>query len=403
MLIFKNKGLISKNGITIQGLSAKLGENPIGVFGTGLKYAIAIVLRNGGKITILRGMERLDFGIQKIQDRGQEFRVITMNGKKLGFTDHLGLNWKPWMAYRELYSNCRDEGGMVSTDTAWIEGIQPMAKITQILVEWPEMEAVHADRHNVILSTEPWFSLPGVDVHPGENTHVFYKGIRVYELPKKSKYTYNLTAAMDLTEDRTLLHSYLASWYCTRAVVQASNASFLRSMMLDNDVKERWEGSFRYDGHKEVKPSPQFMEIAEQERENKNLNIGVAGYYRHHAESDPNRISPFIVDTSDEEEEIVLKALKLIQMKFVEVRREEILFKSSMDHASKIGFRRGAMEIEKSIISKGVVELAKKIMYGVLLKNGQGDMVDHLSQWILTNAMPTVNQTVRSADMDMPF
>ena len=56
MIIFENKGLIDVHAISIMGVSVK-EEGSIGYFGTGLKYAIATLLREGQKITIWRGKE----------------------------------------------------------------------------------------------------------------------------------------------------------------------------------------------------------------------------------------------------------------------------------------------------------------------------------------------------------
>ena len=49
MIIFQNKGLIDVHAISIMGVSVK-EDNSIGFFGTGLKYAIAVLLREGIKI-----------------------------------------------------------------------------------------------------------------------------------------------------------------------------------------------------------------------------------------------------------------------------------------------------------------------------------------------------------------
>jgi len=113
MLLFENKGLIPEATITTMGVNAKIGDNPIGQFGTGLKYAIAIVLRLGGMITIYRGQKKLEFSLKTEIIRDKKFQIVCMNGRKLGFTDQLGLHWEAWMAYRELASNVKDEGGTV--------------------------------------------------------------------------------------------------------------------------------------------------------------------------------------------------------------------------------------------------------------------------------------------------
>jgi hypothetical protein len=59
-----NAGLIPMEAVTTMGVSAKEGENPIGFFGTGLKYAIASLLRTSHKITIWRGLDRYDFATE---------------------------------------------------------------------------------------------------------------------------------------------------------------------------------------------------------------------------------------------------------------------------------------------------------------------------------------------------
>ena len=49
---FVNSGEIDPLTITTIGVSVKEGENPFGVFGTGLKYSIAILLRTHHSVSI---------------------------------------------------------------------------------------------------------------------------------------------------------------------------------------------------------------------------------------------------------------------------------------------------------------------------------------------------------------
>jgi hypothetical protein len=53
-VIFQNLGLIDLRAVQIMGLNAKESKNPIGQFGTGLKYAIAVLLRNNCSVSIFR-------------------------------------------------------------------------------------------------------------------------------------------------------------------------------------------------------------------------------------------------------------------------------------------------------------------------------------------------------------
>lgn len=47
MIIFRNAGTIDPKSITTFGVSSKENPGAIGFFGTGLKYALAILLRHG--------------------------------------------------------------------------------------------------------------------------------------------------------------------------------------------------------------------------------------------------------------------------------------------------------------------------------------------------------------------
>src|SRR5690606_20364037 len=87
-------------------------DNPIGMFGTGLKYAIAVLLRNGNCIEITNKDKTYSFSIHDIDFRGKSFQQILCNGKKLPFTTEYGKNWELWQAYRELHSNTVDEEGI---------------------------------------------------------------------------------------------------------------------------------------------------------------------------------------------------------------------------------------------------------------------------------------------------
>lgn len=104
-LVFKNPGHIDPVSITTFGISAKDTESAIGMFGTGLKYAVAVLLRNGYKITIYSGDKTYEFDVANNDVRNKTFNHVTMNGEFISFTTELGKFWEPWMAVRELVCN----------------------------------------------------------------------------------------------------------------------------------------------------------------------------------------------------------------------------------------------------------------------------------------------------------
>ncbi|MDE2107208.1 MAG: hypothetical protein KGL39_58970 [Patescibacteria group bacterium] len=207
---FQNPGLIPIEAITTLGVNAKETENPIGFFGTGLKYAIAGLLRTGQKITVFRGLEKFEFTSAPTLIRGKEFSIVCMNGKPLGFTTELGKTWETWQFFRELYSNSvLDEDG-----TMEFRRLDPAEGFTTIVVQGDAFFSAALAKNEVFLSSSPLFTaeyigLPGVELHPGPSNSIFYRGVRVGKLEKESFFTYNILCPCDLTEDRTLKYS----WY----------------------------------------------------------------------------------------------------------------------------------------------------------------------------------------------
>lgn len=208
MLFFRNKGLIPLEAVTIMGVNVKENPNAIGHFGTGLKITIAGIMRLGGKLDLWRGEDRYQFSTQTKEIRGKDFEIIYMNGRELPFTTELGKNWEPWMFYRELESNCRDElgdSGIIikgSTETA----PAPLPNQTLIYVECDELDVAFYDRDKYFITTKPVYSISGMlELHAGEGNQTYYRGIAVGEL---DNFPYKLNILKDhtrhLTEDRTL-------------------------------------------------------------------------------------------------------------------------------------------------------------------------------------------------------
>ena len=116
-LYFCNSGEFNPTAMLTFGVSAKEKENSIGKFGTGFKYAVAVILREGGSIKVKSFDKEYIFTTKKETIRGKEFDVVYMNDQNAGFTTHFGTNWEPWMAFRELYCNMLDEEGIMLNET----------------------------------------------------------------------------------------------------------------------------------------------------------------------------------------------------------------------------------------------------------------------------------------------
>jgi hypothetical protein len=224
MLSFRNPGEIDPRTITTIGANIKIKDNPIGFFGTGLKYAIAIILRLGGKITIYSGLDKYTFSTKKVDIRGKSHDLIMMNDQELGFTMDYGKNWEPWMAFREIYSNCMDEEGEVSTTVE-----TPKDLMTTIIVDCADFEKTYLNKGNFFLENNDHLihTNRDVDVYSRPEGGVFYRGIRVASI--NSEFSYCIKIETKLTEDRTMKDDFNVRFYSAISL----------ALMTDKDIIHR--------------------------------------------------------------------------------------------------------------------------------------------------------------------
>ncbi len=237
MLSFTNPGEIDIRLASVFGVNVKATTNPIGHFGTGLKYAIAITLRLGGEITIYSGLQQYIFSTESTSIREKDFDLVMMEhaGSKvqMPFTLELGKEWQPWMAYRELWSNAKDEQGTVQTGF-----VPPAVGRTVIVVDCNELDRAHSCAHEFMLPSKPIAVLNGLEVHKTPGKAIFYHGIKVGEFDKPGAFTYNLTYATDLTEDRTVKNMWIVKRGIAAKLMDA-DLSILEPI-LTNDKNWEW-------------------------------------------------------------------------------------------------------------------------------------------------------------------
>ena len=252
---FQSQGLIDPLCISTIGVSVKENENPIGYFGTGLKYAIAIILREGGEVTIWRGLEPLRFATRPVEIRGKTLNLVCMNDVDLGFTTDLGKHWKVWQALREIYCNTKDENGTSKLGTH-----APSAGTTTVYVELQEFAKCFQQIDKYILQTEPLYVGKNAAFHAGPSGGIFYRSIQVAEVDgRPSLFTTNLLSPVELTEDRTLKNYYDGAIAIARAILECDDEKFL----------ERWlTASSDYEEHHRdldwgsMTPSATFLRVA---------------------------------------------------------------------------------------------------------------------------------------------
>lgn len=260
MIVFHNRGLIDMTAVTTMGVSVK-NEGSIGYFGTGLKFAIATILRNKCSITIFRGEEKFEFTPEETMIRGEKFEMVCMNGERLGFTTMLGRGWEPWMAFRELASNCLDEGGLYwkfSPDQHMAATALPIDGHTTITVEGAAMMDVWQERHTIMLDSAPILTSDGIEVREGVSDYIYYRGVRIVRAPRPTAYTYNILGRLELTEDRTAKNWYECELKIERGIGKVEDRATLRRMLTCGETYLEHHLDVPKYGH----PGAAFREVA---------------------------------------------------------------------------------------------------------------------------------------------
>jgi len=234
---FDTPGLLDMRAVTTFGLSVKENENPIGYFGTGLKYAIAILIRNGADIHITNSSgDQYSFSKHKDTFRSVDYEALAMHTSMrsidLPFTTELGKNWKMWMAFREMYCNTMDEGGITHVgdndlrDAKWNDW-------TRINVHDKDFYEAYSNRQEYFIENLiPACVNSGVEIFNKKSSHMFYKRIRTGDLRVPAIMTYNYLRFLDLTEDRTIAHTYIWDQQITQAIARCDNADVIRTFVL---------------------------------------------------------------------------------------------------------------------------------------------------------------------------
>ena len=289
MLIFTTPGDFDLQSLTMLGLSAKPNsDSPIGKFGTGLKYAIAGLMRAGRSIAINSDKLSIEFRTESREFRGTRYDAILMRTADdeadevhvtiLPFTTDLGAHWEPWMWFRELEANTRDEGGTTAEYTGPNQDAPPLRQpgFTEIILADDDLDSL--DAKGVFLSSSPIYTGPAMEIHAGTSHWIFHQGIRAMWLSSPSRYTYNITDPQDLTEDRTLASNWDTISLWAGEIRNLDDEALLLSILCceESDWEQDQDLAFEYKSTSEA-----FRKVVEELRKSGNgTNRSLETVYR---------------------------------------------------------------------------------------------------------------------------
>lgn len=113
-----NKGLLDIRLVSLMGGTTKRGNDyKIGKFGSGLKYALAWLIRNNIDFKIFIGNEPVKIETKQEFIQGTNFDVLYINGERTSISSSMGIDWEAWMIVREILCNAIDEGEFIKEIT----------------------------------------------------------------------------------------------------------------------------------------------------------------------------------------------------------------------------------------------------------------------------------------------
>jgi hypothetical protein len=337
---FHNPGHVDLDTIRTMGVNVKDNDNPIGYFGTGMKYAIATLLRTKHTITLQTNGETIPFTTLTKEIRGKPFEMIMMGDEQLGFTTDLGKNWEPWQAYRELASNAFDEGGKVTTNA--VEDDTVFTVIGEGIIE------AHRIRDTIFLQSEPWLLKDGIEVHRGESKYLFYRGVRVHKLDKPSRFTYNFVSHMALTEDRTLASPYMAQYELQRVLPTFPEPKLAERLVSAGEGHYEERLSWR----ECTKPSDEFLDALEEAYKRDRARFSRQLQEMLNAHRKVGEYEPFMLSRADEQ--VFAEALTRLRRLNAIVAPEDVVFAEHLGPGVYAVVDGGKIYISRQTLANGL-------------------------------------------------
>jgi hypothetical protein len=278
-MYFMTEGKLDLRALTVFGMNAKpKTDNPIGYFGTGLKYAIATLVRMDYEVKFNIDGRLWSVRKQKTNFRGVEFDGIELVRHKkflpddvrpLPFTTQLGKDWELWMAFRELYANTLDEHGKADLES------DPLIFNR---VKGYTLIGIEDDSHNMLAdlwnNRDEIFLPPKdqsvispntkgdgeIEIRPWNGSRwIYYRTMRLIHLDKDPLFTYNVLSRIELTEDRTAKYPFQVDDAIKQSLVVLEDRSVIRKILAAGE--DIYEG--RLDFHDPIwhvpRPSPTWM------------------------------------------------------------------------------------------------------------------------------------------------
>ena len=240
----QNNGLLDEKLIPLMGDTTKRNDSfKIGQFGTGLKYALAFIIRNKIGFRLFVGTREVSITSSNEKISNQEFDVIYIGGERTSITAQMGYDWTHWMILREIWCNALDEGGENKSIVSLESQIEGEENKTTFYIEYNlDFAKVWQNWSNYFIQDfEPIYDSEKFSLYPGgETLRIYKRGVLIHEATAKMKtvFSYDIKNA-SINELREFRGS--ASTEIADCISQIEDPRII-TYFLENCTEENYEG-----------------------------------------------------------------------------------------------------------------------------------------------------------------
>jgi hypothetical protein len=241
-----SRGEIDERSFSLIGATNKRNVgSKIGMFGSGLKYSLAFLLKNQINFRVFSGYREIKFEAHEEDFRGVPVKRIHVNGEKTSLSTDMGMDWTHWFVLREIYCNALDES---DADISLIEGdvasASPVEDCTVFYIEMAEgFKSVFSDWNQYFSDKRTdllWHDIDGNQLYVGgQSSLVYRKGIRCFHSEEPSLFHYDLNW-VQINESRVIANDWAYKYQLVKFLKKISDHSIVFRIIHNiNEYQER--------------------------------------------------------------------------------------------------------------------------------------------------------------------
>ncbi len=243
-----SSGEIDIRAFSKMGASSKRQDgSKIGMFGSGLKYSLAFLLRNEIPFKVFSGYREVKFTTQEDTFRGATINNIFINGRETDLTTDMGMDWQHWFVVREIFCNALDENdGQISVVDIDLEKAEPIEDYTTFYIQ------CDSTFNDILNNWQLYFSDRRTDCvyengndkifTGGDSVLIYRKGIRCFYLEKqKSMFSYDMSW-VDINESRVIADEWNFKYKLCNVLKKITDSGIINTILYN--INEYWEKSF---------------------------------------------------------------------------------------------------------------------------------------------------------------